>query len=101
MKRVSDINHPFYKPLWRRVALVGVTGVWACYENFVVKDPMWMVLTAGVFIYGAWVFLIKWTGDETPADEPSLPTEPVEAAPADDEPAVETDAGRPDDERRD
>lgn len=101
MKRVSDINHPFYKPLWRRVALVGVTGVWACYENFVVKDPMWMVLTAGVFIYGAWVFLIKWTGDDAPADAAVPPTDPVEAAPVDDDAAAETVAEVPDDDRRD
>ncbi len=64
MKRVSDLNHPFYRPLWRRVLLVAVTGAWACYENFVVKDPMWMVLTAGVFVYAAWVFLIKWVDPE-------------------------------------
>ena len=68
MKRVSDLNHPFYRPLWRRVALVAVTGAWACYENFVVKDPMWMVLTAGIFVYAAWVFLIKWVD---PEDKPA------------------------------
>ena len=68
MKRVSDLNHPFYRPLWRRVLLVGVTGLWASYENFVVKDPMWMVLTAGVFVYAAWVFLIKWVD---PEDKPA------------------------------
>lgn len=84
MKRVSDLNHPFYRPLWRRVTLVAVTGLWASYENFVVKDPMWMVLTAGIFVYAAWVFLIKWvdpedkpaeianaTSDESPIDEKS------------------------------
>lgn len=66
MKRVSDVSHPFYRPLWRRVALVTVTGLWACYENFVVKDPMWMVLTGGIFVYAAWVFLIKWVDPEDP-----------------------------------
>lgn len=82
MKRVSDLNHPFYRPLWIRVTLVAVTGLWASYENFVIKDPMWMVLTAGIFVYAAWVFLIKWvdpqdkpaeitdaTSDEPPVDE--------------------------------
>lgn len=78
MKRVSDLNHPFYRPLWRRVALVTVTGAWACYENFVVKDPMWMVLTAGVFVYAAWVFLIKWVD---PADKPAEASEGPEGEP--------------------
>jgi hypothetical protein len=88
MKRVADTNHPFYRPLWRRVALVGVTGAWACYENFVGNDPMWMVLTGGIFVYAAWVFLIKWTD---PEDEPVQIThaasdaEPTEASDGDED----------------
>ncbi|PKR88135.1 hypothetical protein CXZ10_16940 [Pleomorphomonas diazotrophica] len=84
MKRVSDLNHPFYRPLWRRVLLVAVTGAWATYENFVVKDPMWMVLTAGIFVYAAWVFLIKWVD---PADKPAEITGPVA-----DEPSVTSES---------
>jgi hypothetical protein len=87
MKRVSDINHPFYRPLWRRVTLVGVTGAWACYENFVVKDAMWMVLTAGVFVYAAWVFLIKWTD---PGDKPAEITDATGGEPPE---VVERDEG--------
>ncbi len=82
MKRVSDLNHPFYRPLWRRILLVAVTGAWACYENFVTKDPMWMVLTAGIFVYAAWVFLIKWVD---PEDKPAEITGPA----ADEPPVVE------------
>lgn len=87
MKRVSDLNHPFYRPLWVRITLVAVTGLWASYENFVIKDPMWMVLTAGVFVYAAWVFLIKWVD---PEDKPA-----EIAGPVDDEPSVakESDEG--------
>ena len=82
MKRVSDLNHPFYRPLWRRVTLVAVTGLWACYENFVTKDSMWMVLTAGIFVYAAWVFLIKWVD---PQDKPAEITN----AASDEPPAAE------------
>ncbi len=87
MKRVSDLNHPFYRPLWRRVVLVAVTGLLAAYENFVVKDSMWMVLTAGVFIYAAWVFLIKWTD---PDEKPAKIADAAEAEPPD---GVERDEG--------
>lgn len=79
MKRVSDLNHPFYRPLWRRVLLVAVTGAWACYENFWIKDPMWMVLTAGIFVYAAWVFLIKWVD---PEDKPAEITGPAGDGPS-------------------
>jgi hypothetical protein len=82
MKRVSDLNHPFYRPLWVRVTLAAVTGLWACYENFVIKDPMWMVLTAGIFVYAAWVFLIKWVD---PEDKPAE----ITSAASDEPPAAE------------
>ncbi len=80
MKRVSDLDHPFYRPLWVRVTLVAVTGLWACYENFVTKEPMWMVLTAGIFVYAAWVFLIKWVD---PEDKPADITDAAEGEPPD------------------
>lgn len=79
MKRVSDLNHPFYRPLWRRILLVAVTGAWACYENFWIKDPMWMVLTAGIFVYAAWVFLIRWVD---PEDKPAEITGAVDDKPS-------------------
>ncbi len=92
MKRVSDLNHPLYRPLWVRVTLVAVTGAWACFENFWTKDPMWMVLTAGIFVYAAWVFLIKWVdpedkpaevsgvaAEEPPVEEPSTEAPSVDA----------------------
>lgn len=86
MKRASDLNHPFYRPLWRRVLLVAVTGAWACYENFWTKDPMWMVLTAGIFVYAAWVFLIKWVD---PEDKPGEITGPVPDEASADQPTDE------------
>lgn len=86
MKRASDLNHPFYRPLWRRVLLVAVTGAWACYENFWTKDPMWMVLTAGIFVYAAWVFLIKWVD---PEDKPAEITGPVPDEASADQPTDE------------
>ncbi|WP_156886877.1 hypothetical protein [Pleomorphomonas oryzae] len=46
------------------------------------KDPMWMVLTAGIFVYAAWVFLIKWVD---PEDKPAEITGPA----ADEPPVVE------------
>lgn len=87
MKRVSDLNHPFYRPLWRRILLVAVTGAWACYENFWIKDPMWMVLTAGIFVYAAWVFLIRWVD---PEDKPAEITGAVGDEPAAAEPPDES-----------
>jgi hypothetical protein len=62
--KVVDQDHPFYKPLWRRIALVAFTGAWAAYEIIVGRDPLWMVLTGGLCAYAAWNFLITWPKDK-------------------------------------
>jgi hypothetical protein len=59
-------DHPFYKPKWRRVAIVAVTAVWALFELFVSKNGFWTVLAVAVCAYSFWVFLWTWK-DEPPA----------------------------------
>jgi hypothetical protein len=38
------LDHPFYKPLWRRVAIVMATVAWFCLEVFIAHDGMWMAV---------------------------------------------------------
>lgn len=76
MIKIVDQDHPFYKPLWRRLALIAAIGVWAFYEIAFVRDPMWMVLTGGLFVYAVWNFIVIWPrADQTKADAPSEPTD--------------------------
>jgi hypothetical protein len=53
-------DHPFYKPLWRRVMIVVVTAVWAGVEAFVLHDGFWTVLAGGFLAYSVWAFLITF-----------------------------------------
>ncbi len=62
----NDLNHPFFRPLWRRVALVAFCGAWSLFEWFYVGDAFWGVMTGAVALYAAWTFL--WTYD------PAAPT---------------------------
>ena len=32
--KIIDESHPFYKPLWRRLALLGVLAGWTAFEVF-------------------------------------------------------------------
>ena len=50
-----DVRHPFFRPLWRRVAVVAVCLVWAAVE-FLTGSPFWGVLFGAVGIYCAIVF---------------------------------------------
>ncbi|QKV20595.1 DUF3329 domain-containing protein [Oricola thermophila] len=41
-----DFNNPFYRPLWKRVAVVALPGTWGAFE-FVAGSPFWGVLFCG------------------------------------------------------
>ncbi len=56
----SGINdHPFYKPLWRRVAIIATTAIWFCFE-MLVNDGMWTVIAGAFFAYSVWAFLVTY-----------------------------------------
>lgn len=62
----KDNQHPFFRPLWRRIAVVAVCVVWSAVE-FAVGTPFWGTLLAGMAIYAVWTFLISYK----PEDEAS------------------------------
>ena len=56
---MTDRNHPFLRPLWRRVALVAFCVAWAGFEYFNGATG-WAVLAAVMAAYGVWQFFIAW-----------------------------------------
>lgn len=54
-----DAQHPFFAPLWRRVAVVGFTLSWAVVE-FATGTPFWGVLFAAVGVYSFWQFFVAF-----------------------------------------
>ena len=60
MMKIIDQSHPFYKPLWRRVAIVAVVAGWAGFEVFYTREPFWMTIAAGVLVISLWTFLLSW-----------------------------------------
>jgi hypothetical protein len=58
--RLIDQDHPFYRPLWRRLAIIAVTAAWALFEVFVSGEGLWIVLSCAVFAVSLWTFLIAW-----------------------------------------
>jgi hypothetical protein len=73
MMRRSELDHPFYRPLWRRVAMVAVALAWTLWEAFVIRDMTWALLSGALTAYGAWVFLITFP---KPDDQKSSDQEP-------------------------
>ncbi|MBA8880667.1 DUF3329 domain-containing protein [Phyllobacterium myrsinacearum] len=65
----SDSKHPFFRPLWRRVAVVVFCFAWAIFE-FVTGTPFWGTIALGFAGYGIWQFFIAFDASEPvkPAD---------------------------------
>ena len=61
-------QHPFLRPLWRRVALVAVCFIWAGIE-FYAGSPNWGTMVAALGVYAAWQYLYAYK----PAPEASTP----------------------------
>jgi hypothetical protein len=53
-------DHPFYRPLIRRVIIVAVTAAWAGVELFYSKSSSWAVIASAVCVYCIWAFLIAY-----------------------------------------
>lgn len=70
MARLKDHEHPFFRPLWRRVALVAACVVWAVIE-YVGGSPTWGTIALAFGAYGAWQFFYLYK----PADEAEPPAE--------------------------
>jgi hypothetical protein len=58
--QIIDTKHPFYKPLWRRLAIVGSIAFWLAFEVLFGGDPMWMMISLALLAYTAWVLLLAW-----------------------------------------
>lgn len=54
-----DLRHPFFLPLWRRIAAVGIAIGWLVLE-LVAGSPGWAALCAIVAVYFAYAFFIAF-----------------------------------------
>ncbi len=64
-----DVQHEFFLPLWRRIAVVAVCFGWTIFE-FTLGDAFWGVLVAGIGAYCAHQFFWAFDPPRSPRDEP-------------------------------
>jgi hypothetical protein len=60
---MTERDHPFFRPLWRRVAIVVVCLAWAAMEFFG-GSPTWMMIALAFAAYGAWQYLYLYKKPE-------------------------------------
>lgn len=61
--KLLDVQHPFFRPLWRRIAVVAVCLGWAAVE-FAQDALFWGVLFGAVGLYCAHQFFIAFDPPE-------------------------------------
>ncbi len=69
---MNQHDHPFLRPLWRRVVLVAICFCWAAFE-FAAGSQMWGMIVLFMGAYGAWQYLYLY--------KPAAPDEPASTAP--------------------
>ena len=61
----KEQQHPFYKPLWRRVVIVVFIACWLGFEVYSGQDGMWVALSAGMLAYAIYIFFLTWPKEGT------------------------------------
>jgi hypothetical protein len=59
MSGLLDLRHPWFRPLWRRIAVVAVCLGWAGFEVWG-GSVFWAILFGAAGLYAAWCFFIAW-----------------------------------------
>lgn len=63
MRPFLDLRHPFFRSLWRRVAVVAVCLGWAAFE-IAMGAMLWGMLFAGLGAVCAWQFFLGYDPDD-------------------------------------
>lgn len=60
--KLFDLDHPFFLPLWRRVAVVVACLIWAAVE-WLTGAPFWGLIALGLAGYSGWMLLIAFDAE--------------------------------------
>lgn len=63
MRDFFNVQHPWFRPAWRRAATVAVCFAWALVE-LSNGAPFWAMVFAAIGAYLVYAFFIAWTDPE-------------------------------------
>ncbi|MCO6381563.1 MAG: hypothetical protein JXQ91_05575 [Vannielia sp.] len=66
MKNMFDLQHPFFRQLWRRIAVTAIAFAWAGVE-YASGAPAWAALFAAAGAWCVYQFFVIWT--DPPEDD--------------------------------
>jgi hypothetical protein len=65
LEKFFDLDHPFFRPLWIRIATVAACLGWAALE-IAAGAVVWAALFGGIGLYAAWRFFVTFNPREKP-----------------------------------
>ena len=57
--KLLDASHPFFNPLWRRIAVVVFALGWAAFE-YSLGETVWALFFGAIGLYCAWALLLAY-----------------------------------------
>lgn len=63
----------WFRPLWRRVAVVVFICGWLAVEVIWLRDQFWMVIVGAALAYAVWVFFIRFDKGTKPGGDDAQP----------------------------
>jgi hypothetical protein len=63
---LKDHEHPFFRPLWRRIAFTAACAAWTVLE-FAADSPFWGMIALGFTGFAIWEFFYLYKEPEGPA----------------------------------
>lgn len=63
MMKLLDVQHPFFRPLWRRIVITVLCLGWAVFE-FVTASPFFGVLFGAIGLYCVYQFFFAFDPKE-------------------------------------
>lgn len=64
--RTYEQASPFYRPLWRRIAITAGVAAWLAFEIYN-NSGLWIAVACAMLGYAIWTFFLSWpkTPDDT------------------------------------
>lgn len=66
----TDADHPFFRPLWRRIAIFAVCVIWAALE-FYGGSQNWGIIALAFAAYAAYAYLFNYKPPDEGANRPA------------------------------
>lgn len=61
-------NHPWFRPLWRRIVLVGLCAALAVWDLYHANYG-WALIFGGLSGFATYLFFIAWKDESEPSDK--------------------------------